>query len=309
MRKHTLYILFILITAAWEPASILATEPICPGGSNPDPHVIFCDDFETDKLSSYFEYDNDGGDFVRVGGVGVDSSTAMRGIFKPGQPAAGGFKLAFGKTPDPYFKAVDAGTANYREIFWRIYVKNQSGWISSGNNEKFTRAIVFANSNWAEAAIGHLWSGSSGSSVYHLLLDPASGTDTAGNLVTTQYNDFANLTWLGAVSGATPIFDSNHVGQWYCVEAHMKLNDAGQSNGVFEFWVNGNLDAQKTGMNWLGSYNSYGINAVFFENYANTPVPVQEERYFDNIAVSTQRIGCISGDATPPSPPTGLTVK
>src|SRR3989449_7770728 len=134
-------------------------------------------------------------------------------------------------------------------------------------------------------------------------LDPASGTDAAGNLLTTKYNDFANMRWLGAQSGVTPLFDASHVGQWYCVEAHAQLNDAALSNGVFEFWINGNLEARETGLNWLGSFSAYGINALFFENYWNTGSPVAQERYFDNIVISTQPIGCVGSGSPPPPPP------
>jgi hypothetical protein len=82
------------------------------------------------------------------------------------------------------------------------------------------------------------------------------------------------------------------VGRWYCVEAHAALNDAGLANGVFELWVNGNLEAKGTGLNFVGTFSGYGINAVFFENYWNKGAPATQERYFDNIVVSTQRIGC-----------------
>jgi hypothetical protein len=34
------------------------------------------------------------------------------------------------------------------------------------------------------------------------------------------------------------------------------------------------------------------INAVFFENYWNAGSPVQQERYFDNLVISTQSIPC-----------------
>ena len=266
--------------------------------SNPQPGWIWCDDFETNRLGSYFEYDDRGGDFAPLSALGVNGSTGMRVIYRPGQSNAGNLKLAFGSTPDPYFRAVDAGTAKYREVYWRMYVKNQAGW-TGGGADKLSRAIVFANSNWAEAAIGHVWSGSSGSAAQdYLVLDPASGTDTAGNLQTTTYNDFPNLRWLGAQQGTTPLFDNSHVGQWHCVETHMKLNTAGQSDGLFEFWVDGTLNAQRTGLNWLGSYSAFGINAIFFENYADATVI--QERYFDNIVVSAQPIGCGSPTASVP---------
>jgi hypothetical protein len=251
---------------------------------------IWCDDFEQNRLSSYFEYTQRNGAFVRVAGVGVAGSQAMRASFSQGQTDAGSLKLAFGRTPASYFRAADAGAADYRDIYWRFYLRNESGW-SGGGGDKLTRAIVFANSNWAEAAIGHLWSGGS-SNPYILVLDPASGTDAQGSLRATQYNDFANFRWLGGRSGQLAIFAAANVGRWYCVEAHMKLNDAGQSNGIFEFWIDGALQAQSTTLNWVGSYRDYGINAVFLENFWNAGSPRPQSRFFDNFIISTARIGC-----------------
>ena len=141
--------------------------------------------------------------------------------------------------------------------------------------------------------IAHVWSGRApGSDPDRLYLDPASGTDAAGNVRTTKYNDFVNLRWLGAAEGATPIFDEVHVGRWYCVEAHAKLNNAGHANGIFELWIDDALQAQRTGLNWIGSYSTYGINAVFFENFWNDGSPVVQERYLDDLVVSTRPIGC-----------------
>jgi uncharacterized protein YjdB len=277
----------ITVTAA----TASATECATPGAG-----WIFCDDFEQDRSSSYFEVTTGGGHFARVAGVGVQGSTGMRVQYVPGTAGApddaGSLKLAFGRTPSTYFKPVDAGTANYREVYWRVYVRNQPGWVGGGG-DKLSRAVVFATSNWAEAAFAHVWSGvASEGDANQLLLDPASGTDLAGTLKTTTYNDFTNMRWLGQTVGPLTLFDNAHVGQWYCVEAHAKLNDAGASNGVFELWINGTLQAQHTGLNWLGSFSDYGFNAVFFENYWNAGTPVAQDRYLDDIVVSTQPIGC-----------------
>jgi len=252
---------------------------------------IWCDDFEQNRLASYFEYVDDNGSFVRADGVGVDGSAGMRVHFAQGQTSAGALHLAFGKTPQAAFRPVDAGTTVYREIYWRMYVRNQPGWVGGGA-DKLSRAISFASSSsWAEAMIAHVWSSSAQPN--NLLIDPASGIDANGALKTTTYNDFPNLSWLGPATATDPIFDAAHVGQWHCVEAHAKLNDAGQSNGVFELWIDGKSEAQRTGLNWVGSFSTYGINAVFFENYWNAGAPQAEDRYFDNIVVSTQRIGCL----------------
>jgi hypothetical protein len=252
---------------------------------------IWCDDFEQDRLASYFEYDNAGGGFARAAGVGRNGSYGMRARWgSAGQVEAGSLHLAIGKTPDPAtFRSVDAGTQLYRDIYWRMYVRTQTGW-TGGSAVKLSRAMVFASANWAEAAIAHVW-GETDATGY-LNLDPVRGTDAAGTLLTSGYNDFANFTWLGLVRGNTELFAASRAGTWFCVEARAKLNDAGLSNGLFQLWIDGVLDAEKTGLNFLGSYSAFGINAVFFENYWNQGAPQAEERYFDDIVVSTQRIGC-----------------
>ena len=258
--------------------------------NTPQPGWIWCDDFEQDRLNQYFEYNNAGSGFVRAAGVGVSRSYGMRARFAVGQVDGGWLHLAIGKVPSG-LRPVDAGTALYRDLYWRLYVRNQPAWVGGGGY-KLTRAISLATPGWAEAMTAQVWGDPPATG--YLYLDPASGTDLAGNIVTTRYNDFANLRWLGAKAGVTSLFDASHVGRWYCVEMHALLNDAGQANGVFEYWINGALEARETGLNWLGAFSTYGINAVFFENYWNGGSPAAQERYLDNIVVSTRRIGCLT---------------
>src|SRR5690606_2276951 len=69
------------------------TDPSPVGGSTalvnecatPGSGWIFCDDFEQNRLNSYFEYDAQNGSFSRASGVGVDGSSAMRARFAAGQ--------------------------------------------------------------------------------------------------------------------------------------------------------------------------------------------------------------------------------
>lgn len=271
------------------------TITVVGGGSEcatPQAGWIWCDDFEADRGASYFEVDNAGGAFVRTTGVGHGNSYGMLVHFAAGASSVGSLKLAFGRTPQAYFAPVDAGTTDYREIYWRVYVRNQAGW-TGGGGDKLSRAISFASStSWAEAMVAHVYTGSSAPGYNYLGLDPASGTDAAGNLKATTYNDFPNFRWLGWVQGATPLFTGASLGQWHCVESHVKLNDAGQSNGVFETWVDGSLDARSASLNWVGSFSAYGINAVFLENYWNTGSPAAQDRYLDRFVVGRSRIGC-----------------
>jgi len=274
------------------------------------PEWIFCDDFESDApmvgQGRYFEYSDLGGDFVPVEGLGVDGSKGMRGIYRPGVTSAGSVKLGFGRNPNNYMNRGIRTTEDFREIYYRMYLKMQDGWIGrnpeakpgTGYSCKLSRATSFASSaDWRQAMIAHLWTGG-----YGLAVDPASGVEN-GVVVTTKYNDFANLHWLGNVNGITPIFDSLHDDTWYCIEMRVKLNDPGLSNGIQQYWIDGQLEATSGGLNFVDTWTDYGINAIFLENYWNeaevegeqykVTTPVVQERYFDNFVVSTQPIGCL----------------
>jgi hypothetical protein len=257
------------------------------------PGWIFCDDFESNRLGRYFEYSQKDSSFERADSVGVLGSAGMRVRFRKGQVDAGSLKIAFGKTPTPSMRPVDSGTATYHDLYWRVYVRNDSTW-TGGGGDKLSRAQVLVTPKWAQAMGAPVWSGGGGKlpGSNYLTIDPYSGTDPAGKLQTTTYNDFPRLRWLGAVRGSTPIFDSTHVGKWYCVEAHVRLNDPGQSDGVFELWIDDYLEARHANLNWIGDFTGYGINTVFLENYWNAGSPVEQYRYMDNFVVSTQRIGC-----------------
>ncbi len=258
--------------------------------------LIFCDDFESlDPMSDrYFEVGNNGGDFVPLDGVGREGSRAVRTIWQNGEVGAGGMKKSFGRTPSNYIgKHAAHPDSTFMEVYWKMDVRHQVGWQGNGP-AKLSRALTLANANWATGAMAHLWSGGPGGE--YLGMDPASGIDVDGNLVTTKYNDFSNMRWLGWLPGITPLYADEQAGRWFCIEGHVRLNTPGLTDGIFEFWINDTIQAGSYGLNWHGNWNTnpdnYGINAVFFENYWNDGSPIQQERYFDNIVIATKRIGC-----------------
>ena len=259
----------------------------------PQPAWLWCDDFETNRFASYFEVDTARGKFVRVPGVGHNGSTGMRARFSVGDVSVGALHLAIGLTPQAYFRPATPSTTRYREVYWRLYLRNQPGWTGGGGH-KLSRAFVFSSrTTFAQAMIAHIWAGQPPNQDY-LFVEPARGTDAAGTtVVTTRYNDFAKLRFLGPRRGVTPLFSAAGVGRWYCIEARARLNDPGQSNGVQQLWIDGRLEAERHDLNYLGAYSEYGINAVYVENYWNTPgSPAAQERYIDRFVVSTARIGC-----------------
>jgi Polysaccharide lyase 14 len=288
-----------LICFAW---NTHAAEPFCPKGSSPSPSVIWCDSFEDEDLApngtvggNYFEFDTDNGDHARISTEHVHGQYALRARWQAGEVDAGHFIYNFGRNP---LGSQSHNQQDFREIYWRFYAKLQAGFV--GFPDKYTRATSFAGTNWQQAMIAHLWADSSARQF--LMMDPASGINNQSQLVTTQWNDFNNLTWLGARRGTTAL----QAGRWYCIEAHVKLNNPGQSDGVFEFWIDNNLEARRADLNWVKSWTDYGINAVMFSDYWNAGSPQTQERYLDAVVISTQQIGCIGSR---PNPPTNFKVQ
>jgi hypothetical protein len=271
--------------------------------ATPNPAWIWCDDFEVDRLNRYGEVNYTGG-YGRYTNAGYGGSIGMKGTFEPDSKydVAGWMEVNFGRIPKGppslnYAKPVDGGTANYRQIYWRFFLRTDVDW-EGGNGEKLTRATVYANTSRAQAMIAHAWAHNLRPHIF--LLDPARGTDEAGNLKTTKWNDFPNLTKGMPTHAKSSLMPTG--GEWVCVEFMVKLNDPGKSNGEMWYWKNDSLEASLTTYNYLGAYNEYGINAVRLENgwsNAKTGVwgppinpPKVQSRYFDNFVVSTERIGC-----------------
>lgn len=262
---------------------------------NPQSAWLFCDDFEVDRMDQYFERTSQN-QFYRDGVSGLSGSSGMKAEFRAAdgeQHDTGAIKLALGRTPHAYMDPVAAEGEDLRELYARFYVKNQEGW-TGGGGDKLARMSAMQTPAWAQSMIAHVWSGSNSDK---LVLAPASGTDAAGNLVSTKWNDFPNLRWLEGGGGSDlPMFSEAYVGEWYAVEMHVKLNDSGQSNGVFEMWIDDELQVSVTNLNWIGDYEigpdaGYGLNWFALENYWNDGTPVDQERYFDNLVISREKIG------------------
>jgi len=284
----------LMLLAVAMPAPALA-QTECDDWQTLHPDWIFCDDFDEGtslvRDGRYFEHDDDGGEFVVVDGVGLGGSHGMRTLWQAGEVGAGSLKLGFGRNPSGYMNRDIRPNEDFREVYYRMYLKMQEGWV--GNPIKLSRATVIAASDWSQAMIAHVWEGSGEA----LGIDPVGCVGSDDGVVCVGYNDFAHMDWLGYQSGSTPIFSTGYDGRWYCVEARVRLNDPGLANGIQEFWIDGALEARAEQLDFVRSYTDYALNAIFFENYDNDGSAQEQERYFDNVVVATTRIGCL--------PPTG----
>jgi len=243
--------------------------------------IIWADSFDSDPKGRYWEYNDANGSFVFDPSEGHDSKGSMRCDFKKGQVDAGWLHLLFGRNP---FGKGAMNDRDFREIWWRVYMKTESGW--EGNPAKLGRATCLAGRDYSQGLFAHVWGGKGDA----LCLDPATGIQNDVK-VTTRYNDFPHMKWLGISDGKDPIYSTQESGRWRCIESHIKLNTPGNADGEFDLWIDGKLDASRKGLNWHGRWKDYAINAVFLENYWNSGAMKAESRWFDDFVVSTKPIG------------------
>lgn len=99
-------------------------------------------------------------------------------------------------------------------------------------------------------------------------------------------------------------------GRWVCLELMMRLNTPGRADGEMAFWVDGVPAHRQTGMHWRDT-SDLQLNKAWLQHYIADGDAMQSNRvWFDDVIVSTERIGC----GTAPSPtvtspgPTGTPV-
>ena len=255
----------------------------CENWEEIHPNWLWCDDFEINNLdSNYFDVYHMNGDFS------VSKKEAFRGdgsletIYRPGRVENGSLKRSFGKNP---VKEQSFESEKFQEIYWRFYVKTEKGFQGSPN--KLTRATMFTNSGWGQGMIAHLWEGGR--------LDPVTLINENNQANAMGINDWSQMSWIGAIDPlpGQGLYSASRIGEWTCVEVHVKLNTPGESDGVHEYWFNDEYQVGAHNKNFRRSYVDYGINTIFLESYWNTESPVVQSRFMDNFVISTERIGCL----------------
>lgn len=250
--------------------------------------TIWYDDFSTSK--KYMDSRGRVDTTVNFG----DKGGSINVGFKKGDVFGNGDrKVAFGDFPG-HGPILEKGSC-FDEIYWRIYVKHEHGW--EGSPAKMSRATSIVSKKWQQAMIAHVWNGSGPV----LTLDPARGVYTqTDSILTTKYNDFDNLVWLGNSPRAKfPLTSSEESGYWVLVESRAKLNTPGKNNGINQLWIDGRLEAERRNLNFRGNYTKHGINAVFIESYWNNGSLKNQGRWYDNFVVSTAPIGPVTSPRNP----------
>lgn len=82
------------------------------------------------------------------------------------------------------------------------------------------------------------------------------------------------------------------VGEWFCFEMMMEANSPESSDGRMAYWIDGRLGHQEEGLRWRTTEN-LKLNRVALQHYIEAgSVDSPNQVWFDDVVVSTERIGC-----------------
>ena len=304
-----------------------AAEAFCPGGSSPDPNVVFCEDFESKTIfntkgnpntwgnvSEYCCDHNNSGtvdpppsqetEMVACGSTANAWGTTWPGItgfnstctaWNERTPSDGSGHYADHQIPprDSYYFR---WYSYLSDPFTRGSIQDKMFRIRS--NEKTSDNQIFCIS---ELAVASKFDSTA-----------PSYQDFSGGDVDYYQNQGNSLS-------QTP-------GKWYLFEMYIQLNTPGQSDGVVKMWIDDAsvpISSQTLRLYYTKvkmrnpraecDLSSIHMNLIEMTAYhqSNTPSPGQYQRW-DQIVVSQKPIGPMGGappSANPPSPPTGLIVK
>lgn len=273
---------------------VQANDSWVAGNSN----VIMSDNFSSGTISNSIYYSgyttNNSLSVVNTNTFG-GQAYALKAAYAAGsgEQDPGGIAVFFGRNP---VTSQFSSSTDFTTVYVRMYVYDDTPGV---NYCKLSRASIFAASNWEQAAVAHTWGVLD---TNYITIDPASGV-SGSTVVTTGWNDTSHFTWLGAKLGTIPLYGSSMAGQWHCVEYMMQLNTAGSSNGIQTVWIDGVQDVSETGLNFRGSYTSYGINVVSIDfsknSTSNSSDKVALNRWVDNLVISTAPIGLAHSPVNP----------
>jgi len=256
-----------------DPDPVTPPAPEAGRGANclsPDPEWLVCEGFESGSLADW--------DDVSIGGIlavqGTPTPAAGSRLLAANIPAGSNAGTAWASTffgEHPRGDTPDA--ANVDEVFLNARVRFSPNFAIT-YNKMFTMA---AFDDWSAT-----WPQPMGWSPYYILLQYNNG-QAEGIL---HKKTTGGSQWRAMLQNVgTPV--TFQPDRWYEMQYRMKLNTPGQSDGVFELWIDGVKKASYTDVNFRDSYQEHGWNHLLLSAYQNGgPAPADQSLYYDEVIVS-----------------------
>lgn len=269
-----------------------AVEAICPGGSNPDPNVFFCDDFESGNLSAWNGYKSPNAGIVSSPVFSGNHAARFSYYLPPGEPAHRDHNVMISYDCDSSGSACD----DVHHFFVRGHVYLASTAAPTSQRKLY----YFFSKDWwlpdGQPNYGDQWD----------IVVAAWGLDTIRLIFGSNYYDYSDIK-VPTYATKTLTYD-----RWYEIELEVKLNTPGLKDGEVRLWQDGELVAEKTAVSIRNNSKPIGKIRIGYQ-INRTPPDIEEkleDRYWDNVVASKTRIGSMgSTDQMPPAAPTNLTVQ
>jgi hypothetical protein len=172
-------------------------------------------------------------------------------------------------------------------VFMRWYHKFETGF--SGFPPKMARIRYRLRSgDWSSPYAVHCWLETDGV----LALDVSATNSTQAN----------SAGWLPIARTSFSFANTKNIGRWICFEMEMKLNTPGSADGLYRLWADDSLIAERTKVDLRGSLTNK-INEMMLDCYWNGGSSRAQSRYYDNLVISTAKIGPAAGMAVRPGGP------
>jgi hypothetical protein len=296
---------------------VLATESICPGGTNPDLSVLMCEDWERYTVgvcSPPF-----GSDDCAADGGGIVNSPQHT----PGGNKAADLQLTknnFDGAGTPCVHVQRYFAAQQVPVYLRFYVYYSPSFIWNLNAEKMMYLGNFDTVN-ESLRTGFRFhteraDGEGGSDIHHgrPIIQLYCGTGTQNDLTNSD------CMAMGRDDGEARYYQNQNLpqisispGQWYRFEVEYTPDTQGvKSSGHVRAWMDGVLIMDHNGISTRpnAQVNNRPTNGIWVTAYyggGGGAAPQTQHVYYDDIVVSTSYIGPTGGgDAQAPTAPTNL---
>ncbi len=233
--------------------------------------IIFEDDFESQSLGQWDQVETTGGKFsITTDPANVQAgSAALQILLNSTTRTAGQLSRWF--------------MPGYEEVWLVMDVKVDGTLPVSGHFAGLQGHRI--DDKWS--AYGKAGVRPNGQDYFQSMMDPAGQWGTAGTWSFYSY-------WPDMGCGGSPCW-GNYIhqdvpqtgidGTWQRIVRRMRVNTVGQTDGLQELWINGELKIQHTGLRWRDTEQLLINDLAFFAYFAN--LPGTNHIYIDNVQVRT----------------------
>ena len=251
-----------------------------------DPWVMFAEAFESRKPDSRWVNNQDAPGEIVDEDRQMGFAPLVGRALKVTIPKGGLLGL------DMRLRLQDKQGSEPEEVYFRYYLRLARDWLGAKDGGKLPGlAGTYGKAGWG----GRPWDGSKGWSLRGSFgTTPPTGHRAAGSIMlgTYAYHFKSSTYGEGMVWSDGDFAGLIEPDRWYCIEQHLKLNTAGQEDGVLQVWVNDQLALSRTNLR-LRDLPTIRIQEVWMNFYhgGTQPAPLAMHAYVDNVVVARRRIG------------------